>query len=148
MAEKWERITFCREKRKRKKKCLPFVLVQVSLAVIKHHDHKPLGKEGFISSYAAISQPVTEGSQARTHSRRTGADAEAMDKCCSLVCSWRLSQFAFFNARCHQPRDGTAHNQRDRPSHVIITEDNTPQGYYLQDNLVGMIFQGRLPLLK
>lgn len=57
-------------KKEKEKKCLPFVLVQVSLAVIKHHDHKPLGKEGFISSYTAISQPITEGSQARTHAEQ------------------------------------------------------------------------------
>lgn len=69
MAEKWERITFCREKRKRKKS-LPFVSVQVSLAVIKHHGHKPLGKEAFISSYTAISQPITEGSQSRTQAEQ------------------------------------------------------------------------------
>lgn len=101
---------------------------------------------GFISSYTAILQPITEGSQARTHAEWELIQRSWISAVPLFAPDDFLSLISLIPKATSQG-DGTAHNQRDRPSHVITTEDNT-QAYYLQDNLVGMIFQGRLPLLK
>lgn len=52
------------------------VLVEVAVAVMKHHDPKQVGEDRVYSAYISI----TEGSQDRNIEAE--ADAEAVDRCC------------------------------------------------------------------
>ena len=70
--------------------------LRVFVTVMKHHDQKQLGKKRL--SFAYISD-ITKGSQDRNSSgavgQGVGADAEAKERCCLLVCSSWLAQPAF-----------------------------------------------------
>lgn len=55
----------------------PFVLVRVTVAVMKHHDPSTLGRKGFIWFML-----VTSEQESRGRNLEAGTDAEAMEKAC------------------------------------------------------------------
>lgn len=71
------------------------VLVSVSIAVIKHHNHKHLGEGGFIllPRHNPPSEEIRTGTQDRN--LEAGADVEAREECCSLTCSLGLASPVF-----------------------------------------------------
>jgi hypothetical protein len=66
------------------------VLVRVTIVVMKHHDQSNLGRKGLIwltlPHHCSSFKEVRTGTQAYRNPE-AGADAEAMEGCCSLVCS-------------------------------------------------------------
>ena len=71
-------------------------LVQATIAVMKHHDHRAGCQERVYSAFT--SQLIIKGSQDRNSNGtnlETGADAEAMEGCCFLACSSWLAHPAF-----------------------------------------------------
>ena len=60
------------------------VLVMVSIAVMKHYDHKQVEKEKVYLACASTLLFITEGSQGRN--LEAGADAEAIEGSCLLEC--------------------------------------------------------------
>lgn len=79
---------------------LLYDLFMVTIAVLKRHDHdeKQLGEESvYLLTFPHCSSSLEEvrtGSQAGLDPRVT-AQAEAVEICCSLVCSSRLTEPAF-----------------------------------------------------
>jgi hypothetical protein len=59
-----------------------------------------------------------EESQGR-NSGEAGADAEAMEGCCSLACLPWLAQLSY-RTQGHRPRDGTAHHGLGAPHQSLI----------------------------
>lgn len=51
----------------------------------KYHDHKQLGRKGFISAYSFMAQSITEGNH--EWNLEVGADPEVMEECCLLAFS-------------------------------------------------------------
>ena len=70
------------------------VLDGVTIALMKHHDQKQVGKERVCLAYTSTSESLGEGSLGRS-SNRAGADAEAFVGCGLLACYLSLTQPAF-----------------------------------------------------
>jgi hypothetical protein len=58
----------------------------VPIAVIKHHDHKQLGKKRVIIRLHSHTQSTIKGTQGK-NSSKAGTGAEAMEESCLLACS-------------------------------------------------------------
>ena len=77
------------------------ILVRETIAVVNHHDQKYVGEERIYLAFTSTSLLSLEevGSQHRnsnkTRNLEVGADAVAMEGCCSLICSSWLAQPAF-----------------------------------------------------
>jgi hypothetical protein len=70
------------------------VLVRVSVAVTKHHDHKMSCGRKVHSAYTSPLTEIRTGTQ-KVRSLEAGADAEAMEGCCLLALFPWLAQPVF-----------------------------------------------------
>lgn len=71
-----------------------YVLVRISIAVIKYHDTKQLEKKRIYLFFPVVHNPIEINviTQGRNLEART--DSEAMEKCCFLIGSPYLTQHA------------------------------------------------------
>ena len=81
------------------------ILGRVTIAVMKHHDQKQLWEEETYLAYASTSRNL-----------EAGADAEAIERCCSLVYSLWLVSLLSYRTQDHQPWGGTLQNELCLPS--------------------------------
>lgn len=79
-----------------------YICLRVSIAVTKHHDHSNWGGKGLHFHLHHPRKSVQEFKQGRN--LEAGANAEAMERCCSLDCFHCLLSL-LFNNQNNQPRD-------------------------------------------
>jgi hypothetical protein len=84
-------IPWCHEAEQRRMVVLnvfshPFYL-KFMIAVMKHHEKSNLGREGFIWLIPHHSSSSTGQELRQSRNPESGADAEAMEECCLLICS-------------------------------------------------------------
>ena len=87
------------------------ILGWVSIAVVKHHDQKQLGKKRFCFSIKFSGHtPSLRGDRAGTQGRslESGTEAEAVEEDCLLACSSWVTQSVFFLYKLRSTSPGTA----------------------------------------
>jgi hypothetical protein len=69
----------------------------LTTAAMSHHEQSNFGKKGFIGFFFSTITVhyLRKSGQEPNRNLETGADAEAMEKCCLLACSTWLAQPAF-----------------------------------------------------
>jgi hypothetical protein len=107
-----------------------------SIAVIKYHHQKQLGRKGFIRVTLPHHGPSLKEVGASTQGRNLTAktEAELMEECILLAYSSSLVHSAFLHNSGPLPRDGTIHSWL-YSSTLITSHENVPWSY-LKANLM------------
>ena len=85
-------------------------------AVIKHYDHKQLGKDKVFFSLQLSGQRKARAGAQQGRNLEVGIKAEAMEECCLLACSLGFLSLSFYTIQDHQSRASTTHSDLGPPT--------------------------------
>ena len=125
---------------------LPCILVRVSIAAMKHHDHGGSWRRKHLFSlhiHIAVHHQRKAGLElTQGRNLEVGADAEAMEGCCLLDCFILLS----YRTQDHKPRDYSTHSGLPLPLLRLLIE-KTPYSSILWAFPQGKVFCLTTPAL-
>lgn len=106
------------------------VLIRISIAVMKHHDHKQHKKERVMSAHnSKVMLHYWQKSGQRLRLDRkldAGADGEAVEEATLSIAPLPLLSLLSYCTYDHQSRSRTTHNTPGQPS-MINNQENVPQ---------------------